>query len=272
MRNYDNIKNITAAVNIINAKNIPTVTVNEKTLYFNAAYWPSNFLSPMNLNEIHGYYFSNKFLIPFQTAQLYASFTSLDGKDGSAAAQIIVPGTFEIAEHSHETDPFGNVIVPFSPDEVISLSWLPSEGAEYIVNISGNCWTGMKILEENNLTFGATEPFIESTLSEIFSESTFEKIKTLYDVGGRIEFDLYALSGPFHSGDPGNITGDAEGMFYGLTYGPKFSFRLELPGASKHVHTTPVQKEIVHYDHMNELIDRWLKQSESSFFEFIQNN
>ncbi len=261
--NNEKYKTYTAYVNVINSKSLPSVTVNEVELTYD-----------FNVMYI-GHYFNKAFLTPFQTTQLNASFTTMDGKEGTATAQLTAPGSFEITEHSHDIDPLYGPLAPFSPDEIFSISWSPSDNAElYVVLI--NWFATYEIQYKTTLVgphrynFIITDTSLEIPLTDLCPESIFEKIDEMDDFYGMLNFEVYAFAGPHNPGEPGNITGDAEGMFYTITACPSFLFTVRLPGTAKQVPSTSLQEEAVPNNQMNELIDKWLMQPESSVVEFIE--
>ncbi len=256
--------NNSASIIINNCKSVPSVALNGKNIKYDTN------LVYANSNHVTGYSFSETFETPFQTATIEAAFTSIDGKEGNAAAQITVPGHFEITEYSpNETS---RNQLPFSSDEAITVSWSSSDNAEiYVVYVYG--LIEYKIQNETSrfdseVNFIITNTSIEIPLTDLFHESVIKEIDEIER--GYIYFYLHALSGPHNPGDQGNITGDAEGMFYGMRSVSDISFDITLPIASKQILSSTEKNKIYHNSPMYEFIDSWLQEPSISFIELIE--
>ncbi len=253
-------------VSVFNCKLIPSVSVNGYDLWYDIT---------SNTNKLPYFTFKKIIKTPFQAAQLNASFMTMDGKDGIASAQITLPGSFEITQYSpSERDKYDRITVPFSPNEVLGIAWSSSENVEvYIVDFV--TYIHITTQNENINVFNRDNTVIADTLlvirlSDLFPEFYFDKIEEAVFFSGYVRFTVHAISGPHNPGDFGNVTGDAEGMFYGMRSIPEITFSFTLPGASKQTTFLHEQDEIDHKKYMYEMINKWLKQSEISLVEFIE--
>lgn len=192
-----------ALVNVSCVPSVPYVYVNDKKL-------------PMNTEGMilsSGFsYWSGIFLDMGDDATLRVDYRK-NGDDKSAGATVAVPDTFSLL--SQPGDPLPLII---SEGSSISIEWESAGGAEkywLVAAYSGSYEdnSGNTIEFQRDITTVVTDTTYTLQGADIFPDR--DDIDRYTSFGGRVY--IYAVTGPFGYGDEYNITGDAVGMFRGVT-------------------------------------------------------
>ena len=189
-------------VKIYNFPTIPCVTLND-------------ILLP---NKMGKFWFINSFaqFAPGDSASLVIDYTMLDGIEGTARAQAVLPEQFELT--SHDT----SAVAPINWGFDFPVTWTTSEWTDFYkidfhLGIEYDDTLGTRNFLEYYLDSLVTDTVITIPTSQIFPPR--EEVDTLYVNEGYFYIDAY--NGPGFPGDEGNVAGDGFGFFFGCTYGPK---------------------------------------------------
>lgn len=189
-------------VRVFNIPTVPTVKVNDKVLPHN---WPEAYLE----------FVDEDFPIcAGDSAELLVTYTKLNGGSGTALANVVVPGQFEITSH----EPYSIVVIPAGTG--MSLTWSPSDNAD-VYQSSFMLYYGYSDTHGNEKEFRysldtlITETSVTFPASELFPN--IDEIDRIRWSGG--SFWVWAMAGPWQEGTEGNVMGDGIGFFCASSYG-----------------------------------------------------
>jgi hypothetical protein len=148
------------------------------------------------------------------SAKLVTTFTKLNGDPGTARADIIMPGQFEI---TYPDTSYPHIL---GVGASLAATWSSSDEAEAY-------WAYLILYYNYTDTLGHSDLFYyESDTLLTDTAITFSSL-TLFPNAGEIaqissgwgSFRVWAVAGPAQAGAELNVTGDGVGAFYGLTFG-----------------------------------------------------
>lgn len=153
------------------------------------------------------------------SAKLVITCTSLDGNHGTAQANIVMPGKFEIT--SHDTSGF----VTFPVDTGLTVTWSSSDGATiYRIRLL----LKFNFQDDWGNYLGYTcyiDTFVTDTSASFPSSGLLPEILSERDprvLACHGSFQIFAKSHPCQEGGGVNLTDDSTGYFYGKSFGGYF--------------------------------------------------
>jgi hypothetical protein len=148
------------------------------------------------------------------SVELRVTYAKFDGTPGSARANVILPGQFEITspDTCYDTISIGESLV---------FRWTLSNGADAYV-------ADFRLAYSYRDTLGNRQYFDYTVYDTVFTDTfiTFSQVQLYPNLEaidsleyGYGDFQLSAMNGPAPEEDEGNVIGDAIGFFNGWTYG-----------------------------------------------------
>lgn len=158
------------------------------------------------------------------SAELVVTYTKTDGNPGTARANIILPGPFEITSHDTLYD-------TISVGDSLAVCWTSSDGAD-AYSVYFDMYYEYIDTSGDYRYFGFHYDTLFTDTCIVFSQAE------LFPNAGEIDsiwygygnFHARAINGPVQEGDQGNVTGDGIGFFYGRTYGDELRIRFRDSG------------------------------------------
>lgn len=194
-----------AWVSILNCPTVPNVTVNGNRLI-----------------GLRNFYKMDNFPIAArESANLRVTFTKLDGSQGTAQADVILPGVFHIT--SHDTSDENEISVGSD----VTVRWTASEGADFYHTYIAISYSWYDTSESRHY-FSYRNDTLQTDTSITFSAShIFPDAEEI----SRVDYSwgncyVNAAQGPYDVGEEGNVTGDGMGFSYGWTNGGYFDIRV----------------------------------------------
>ena len=184
----DSTANITATV--ANCLEVPSVLLNELNLVYEPGTW-ADFI-------YHDFPIS-----PGEAAHLFVTFTQSSGENGVAVANIVMPGSFEVLSPDSSID--------VSLTDSTEFSWTASSHADYyILSVNFNYVYNSGGYGDSNFEILTTE-----TTVRVAPSMMFPNLEEINSFGVNLFLvSVHAVYGPMQ-GQPGNIEGDAIGVFHG---------------------------------------------------------
>jgi len=189
---------------------IPTVEVNDIPIPFNIGSVPLRF-SDWNFPIFAG-----------EQVRLVVTY----GDSDVATSTITMPDSFELTSPDTASD-------SLSLGDTLTLQWSISEAAEiYHLYFRSFLWYSDTLGGDTlyyYFDFYCDTLTTETQVSFLPNLLLPDSFQIYQFVGGSVVVELYAISGPVLAGDPGNITGDGNGIFNGYTYTREYYFQWQLP-------------------------------------------
>jgi hypothetical protein len=190
---------------VLNCPVIPSVRVNDLLVAFSG----------------HGFHTYDFPIEPGQPVELAITYIKPDNSQGFAGASIVLPGRFEITSHN----PDSSVSLP--KDSSLVVAWSASEHAtSYKIYCSISYRYG-DFADSIRYEYFSIDTLISETSLTIPAERifpNFAEMDTLEHGSGSL--NIYAISGPVHEGNAGNVMGDGTGFFNGWTYGDELDIEI----------------------------------------------